>query len=150
MTTDSEILHCSIHGDSPATYVCEHLADNAAQRWHCDYPSQDKPWPDAWCEHCNVEFLKQGEWNEANEGLINIKLLCSSCYERRKGESINRADAASRQKWEDFESECCEELSRKNDQLWQRFSLAAYERWDWSQDAAELVLKMLLGGGRRR
>jgi hypothetical protein len=45
MTTDSEILHCATHGESPATYVCEHLADNAAQRWHCDYPSQDKAWP---------------------------------------------------------------------------------------------------------
>jgi hypothetical protein len=139
MTTDSEILHCSTHGDSPATYVCEHLADNAAQRWHCAYPSQDKPWPDAWCDRCNVEFLKQGEWNEANEGLNNIKLFCSSCYERRKGESINHTNAVSRQKWEDFASECCEELTRKNEQLWQRFSLATYKRWDWNQDAAELI-----------
>ena len=38
--------------------------------------------------------------------------------------SVSCMDAASRQKWEDFVSECCEELTTKNEQLWQRFSLA--------------------------
>jgi hypothetical protein len=137
MTTDSETLHCSTHGESQTTYVCEHLAENAAQRWHCDYPSQDKPWPDAWCTCCNAEFLKQGEWNEKNEGVVNIKLLCSSCYERRKGESITCMDAASGKQWKSFLSACCEELSKKNERLWQRLSLAAYKRWDWNQDSAE-------------
>ena len=140
MTTESETLHCPTHGESQTTYVCEHLADNAAQRWHCDYPSQDQPWPDAWCDRCNIEFLKQGAWNEANEGLINIKILCSVCYERQKGESISYLDAASFKQWEDFVSACCAELVTKNDQLWQKFSLASYKRWDWSQDTAELVL----------
>jgi hypothetical protein len=139
MTTDSDTLHCSTHGDSRITYVCEHLADNAGQRWHSDYPGRDKPWPDAWCDRCNTEFLKQGEWNEANEGLINIKLLCSACYERRKGESISYMDAASREKWDEFVSECCAELTTRNDHLWQKFSLASYGRWDWNQDTGELV-----------
>jgi hypothetical protein len=139
MTTDSETLHCSTHGESQTTYVCEHLAENAAQRWHCDYPTQDKPWPDAWCTCCNAEFLKQGEWNEKNEGVINIKLLCSSCYERRKGESITYMDAASGKQWGTFLPQCCEELSKKNERLWQRLSLASYKRWDWNQDSAELV-----------
>ncbi len=139
MTTDSETLHCPTHGESQATYICEHLADNAAQRWHCDYPSQDNPSPDAWCDRCNAEFLKQGAWNEANQGRINIKLFCLSCYERRKGESISYMDAASGKQWEAFVSGCCEELTKKNEHLWQRLSLTSYKRWDWSQDTAELV-----------
>jgi hypothetical protein len=48
-------------------------------------------------------------------------------------------DLALRERWDAFVSECCEELTRKNDQLWQRLSLASYKRWDWSQDTAELV-----------
>jgi hypothetical protein len=43
MTTESETLHCSTLGETHAACICEHLADNAAQRWNCDYPSQDNP-----------------------------------------------------------------------------------------------------------
>ena len=139
MPNDSEILQCSTHGESHSAYVCEHLAENAAQRWHCDYPREDNPWPDAWCDRCNAEFLKQGEWNEANEGLISIKLLCSSCYERRKGESISYVDTASRKQWDTFVAECCNDLATKNEELWEKFSLASYKRWDWDQDSAEIV-----------
>ena len=139
MVTDSDILHCSTHGEAQVTYICEHLAENAAQRWYCDYPSQDNPWPDAWCSRCNAAFLKQGEWNEKNEGVANIKLLCSSCYEGRKGESIASLDAASRKQWEAYLSECCLELTQKNEQLWQRMSLSSYKRWGWNQDTAQIV-----------
>jgi hypothetical protein len=139
MPNDSETLQCSTHGESSVTYVCEHLAENPAQRWHCDYPGQDTPWPDAWCDRCNVEFLKQGEWNDANQGVANIKLFCASCYERSKGESIAFADPASRKRWSAFVSDCCKELEQKNEQLWKRLSLSSYKRWDWNQDTAELV-----------
>jgi hypothetical protein len=139
MASDSETLQCSTHGESQATYICEHLAENAAQRWHCEYPGQDSPWPDAWCDLCNAQFLKQGAWNDAHQGLINIKLLCSSCYESRKGDSISQMDAASRKQWEAFESECCKELITKNERLWHRLSPTSYKRWDWNQDTAELV-----------
>jgi hypothetical protein len=137
--TDSQTLHCPTHGESQAAYVCEHLAENAVQRWHCDYPREDNAFPDAWCDICNVEFLKQGEWNEKNEGFIKIKLLCSSCYERGKEESVALMDPASTEKWNAIVRDCCRELTTKNEQLWRRLSLNTYKRWDWNQDSAELV-----------
>lgn len=139
MTTDSETLICPTHGESESAFVCRHLFENSVQRWYCDYPGADNRWPDAWCGRCNAEFLKHGEWNEKNEGIADIKLLCSSCYEYRKGDSVGCMDDASRHRWETFRSACCNELAQKNEKLWERLSLDSYKRWDWDQDSAEMV-----------
>jgi len=139
MTAESEMLLCSTHGESHTAFVCQHLMENSAQPWCCDYPSEGNPWPDAWCGRCDVEFLKQGEWNEKNGGIANIKLLCSSCYERHKGESVACMDTAKGKEWKRFRSECCEELTKKNEHLWERLSIDSYQRWDWNQDSAEIV-----------
>ena len=139
MATDPDTVQCKTHGESGATYICKHLAENRAQRWHCDYPSEDNPWPDAWCDLCNAEFLKQNEWNDANQEFAGIRIFCSSCYERAKGESATVTDPVSQKEWKTFVSDCCRELARKNEQLWERLSLSSYKRWDWNQDSTELV-----------
>ena len=91
--TNLETVQCSTHGASRPAFVCDHLAENPAQRWFGDYPSADNPWPDAWCGRCNAEFIKQGEWNDKNENLGDITLLCASCYEGAKAESVAVVDA---------------------------------------------------------
>lgn len=47
--SDGTTIECAEHGAAALTYVCRHLAANPAQRWYCEYPTEDNPWPDAWC-----------------------------------------------------------------------------------------------------
>lgn len=74
-------LKCGEHEEGFATYICDHLVADPAQAWFSDTPSDQNPWPDAWCERCDDIFQEQGEWNEKNEGRLKIKLVCHRCYE---------------------------------------------------------------------
>jgi len=62
--------------------VCTHLANSEAVALglNRNLPDKDTPYPDAWCDECEKLRTKQGEWNEYNEGLCDIKFLCSECY----------------------------------------------------------------------
>jgi hypothetical protein len=33
--------------------------------------------------------LKEGEWNERNEGCLNVTLLCHRCYEHARSQSTS-------------------------------------------------------------
>ena len=78
---EQRIIECDNHGSGFATYICEHLIANPAQKWFGNKPDKDDEWPDAWCAACEKIFQEQGEWNEKNEGRMKIKLLCHWCYE---------------------------------------------------------------------
>ena len=73
-------INCNKHGTAYATYVCEHLIAEPQQQWFSEGPNPENPWPDAWCAACDKFFREQGEWNEANESKLRIKLLCHYCY----------------------------------------------------------------------
>lgn len=139
MTSESESLKCSTHGESSAAYVCTHLAAEPVQRWYCDYPTEDNRCPDAWCEKCNNEYLKQGEWNEANEGAVEIKLICAQCYDTRKGQSVDYIDKDTLERWNEFVSMCCNDLSEKQNSLTDEFQINEHKRWDWDQETAKLI-----------
>jgi len=139
MSTDPEHISCRVHGKASAAYVCGHLTENPIQRWVCAYPSEGDPWPDAWCSRCEEAFLREGEWNEKNESGTNLKVLCSHCYERMKGESVNRLVEGKLELWRSLVEECQRELRRKQDDLSDRYALWRHKRWDWNQDRGEIV-----------
>ena len=139
MSDASEQISCDVHGEAFTTYVCGHLAEDSVQRWHCGFPSEDNPWPDAWCDRCNEIFLREGEWNEKNEREVKLKLLCHHCYEKRKGESVGRLHGGQLAGWRSFVDECQRELQQKQDALSQCFSLGTHKRWDWDQERGEIV-----------
>jgi hypothetical protein len=87
-------LNCETHGTAYATYVCEHLASEPGQRWFSQEPDGENPWPDAWCEACNTIFREHGEWNEANEKKLKVKLLCHHCYETFRSDARHRLGSA--------------------------------------------------------
>jgi hypothetical protein len=74
-------VECSDHGRGFATFICEHLLANPALPWFSNKPDEEEPWPDAWCASCEALFLEQGEWNEKNQSLREIKMVCHHCYE---------------------------------------------------------------------
>jgi hypothetical protein len=124
MGNDHETLDCSEHGEGYTTYVCEHLVKNPVQRWHAALPSDENRWPDAWCSQCNVEFLKEGEWNEANEKSIVIKILCHNCYEAAQARSVDRLTGERAEAWTVLIKECTRALRRKQRSLEKKFELS--------------------------
>jgi len=86
--TTTETITCPTHGESQFAYVCKHLIANPAQKWHCGCPEEDDPWRDAWCSVCNEAYEREGEWNENNEGIAEIGMLCGHCYENGIAQSV--------------------------------------------------------------
>lgn len=132
MNNDNHIS-CAEHGDAHATFVCKHIIKNPSQQWFSDFPSENKPWPDAWCAKCDDEYLKEGEWNEKSEPCLEIKIFCSHCYEIAIAKSVDALSGEALESWVDTVSECHDELSVKHQQLEVDFSLSKYARWDYDQ-----------------
>lgn len=78
-------VQCTTHGECEETFVCSHLAEGAAASgFNRDNPSEENPFPDAWCDDCDVIFEAHNGWNDETEKLVSIRLLCSGCYERAR------------------------------------------------------------------
>ncbi len=78
-------IHCPTHGDRQQTFVCAHLlSDVAGLGFNRSDPSPDDPFPDAWCDDCELIRAAHGGWNEQSEKLMKASVLCASCYERAR------------------------------------------------------------------
>jgi len=76
-------VQCATHGECQETYVCSHLlGESAGLGFNREEPTTDNPFPDAWCDDCELIRAAHGGWNEQSERLTRIALLCSGCYER--------------------------------------------------------------------
>lgn len=139
MNDDSEQITCEEHGTATVTFVCSHLLEEPIQRWHSGCPSPENPWPDAWCDRCNVAFLREGEWDDKNSDAIDIRLLCHHCYELARGASVAGFEETKSEVWRSFVQNCTEALQVKQERLEREYSLGRYKRWDWDQRRAELV-----------
>ena len=74
-------VQCDIHGESAACFVCQHVACGVACGFHPDEGDKDDPWPDAWCDLCQQNLEREGEWNDASEKAAGVRLQCAGCYE---------------------------------------------------------------------
>lgn len=137
MADASDQIVCAKHGARQRTYVCLHLAAEPKQRWNCDYPTEDSPSPDAWCDACNVAYQRVGAWNDENK--VEICVLCSGCYEQGIGNSVAPRMEVQSEKWEPLVREAHAELVEKQRLLGERFKLFQWERYDWDQEKCEIV-----------
>jgi hypothetical protein len=81
---DDKIL-CSTHGESQKAYVCTHLVGEASGLgFNRNEPTEDNPFPDAWCDDCELIRAAHDGWNDESQNLAKITLLCSGCYERTR------------------------------------------------------------------
>lgn len=78
------MVQCDTHGERERAYVCHHLAATGlcGLGFNRNPPAPDNPFPDAWCDDCELIRVAHGGWNEVSEKLTTIKLVCSGCYER--------------------------------------------------------------------
>jgi len=78
-------IQCSTHGERERTYVCAHLlGETAGLGFNSDEPDSDHPFPDAWCDNCELIRAAHNGWNEEAERLVKISLVCSGCYDRAR------------------------------------------------------------------
>jgi len=76
-------IQCAIHGESRKTFACTHLlGETAGLGFNRDDPTDDNPFPDAWCDNCELIRASHNGWNDESQELAKISLLCSGCYER--------------------------------------------------------------------
>ena len=81
----TKTIQCATHGECQKTYVCTHLLGEAAGLgFNRDDPTADNPFPDAWCDNCELIRAAHDGWNDQSEKLAKISLLCSGCYERAR------------------------------------------------------------------
>lgn len=80
----ADTIHCDTHGETQRALVCDHLADHTAAGlgFNRDEPADDDPFPDAWCNDCEVIFQTHNGWNDESQKLVRIRLVCCYCYER--------------------------------------------------------------------
>jgi hypothetical protein len=103
-------IQCATHGECDETFVCSHLVGGSAGLgFNRAEPSEDSPFPDAWCDDCDVIYEAHDGWSDETEGLISIQLLCSGCYE--KSRIRNTRTAITLDDLQDFRWKCysCEE-----------------------------------------
>lgn len=76
---------CDTHGEQSQTLVCSHLAAHSSGLgFNRDDPTSDNPFPDAWCDDCELIRASHCEWNDQAQELTKISLLCSACYEKAR------------------------------------------------------------------
>ena len=136
---DDTKVSCGDHGEAYPTYICKHLVKDPAQRWHSGAPSEDSRWPDAWCSVCNIEFLKEGEWNEKNEQGIVPEMICHLCYEQAQAQSLDRLAGHELRAWKQLVVTSIAAARDKADLLEAKFQIGRHKRWDWNQENAQLV-----------
>jgi hypothetical protein len=78
-------IQCETHGECQKTFVCSHLlGETSGLGFNRDAPATENPFPDAWCDNCELIRAAHDGWNEQSEKLAKISLLCSGCYERAR------------------------------------------------------------------
>ena len=78
-------IHCHVHGECTEAFVCSHLTEGSAGLgFNREEPSEEKPFPDAWCDDCDLIFQAHEGWTDESQELVEIRVLCSGCYERAR------------------------------------------------------------------
>jgi hypothetical protein len=81
----SGTIQCATHGETRQSFVCSHLSgDSVGAGFNRKTPTTENPFPDAWCDDCEIIRAAGGGWNEASEKLSKMVILCSGCYERAR------------------------------------------------------------------
>lgn len=80
-----DTVHCSTHGETPKAYVCVHLTgESTGLGFNREDSSEENPFPDAWCDACEVLQASHGGWDSVPDDEQKIVLVCSECYERSR------------------------------------------------------------------
>ncbi len=83
-------LQCRIHGNEKVTCVCTHLAgDGTGLGFHRTAPTEQGPFPDAWCDDCEIIRAAHDGWYDESEALTTVVLVCPDCYEETRSRNTH-------------------------------------------------------------
>jgi uncharacterized protein YegJ (DUF2314 family) len=76
-------VECATHGRGAEAYLCRHLIQGRGLDFHREDPTNDDPYPDAWCAACERVRARAGGWDKLEpKATPPIDLVCGHCYER--------------------------------------------------------------------
>jgi hypothetical protein len=86
--TENHKVKCASHGWQDESFVCQHIIESLHTKvpvgfhWPAESTSLH---PDAWCSGCEQARINAGgDWTPEVQEILNIKILCGSCYEHAK------------------------------------------------------------------
>ncbi len=144
MSDPTRRVTCANHGQTPATFVCNHLRDGVGCGFHCSQENAEDRWPDAWCDGCEALFQRQGRWTSENEPKISV--VCTTCYEaiRQRNRLSNLLaelgpPPVSDALFERFAAAVCERCKARQNavsEAWPGFLNS--KRWDFDDEASTI------------
>lgn len=145
--SDSTRVKCNLHGETPATFACQHLADGVACGYHAHDAEPANLWPDAWCDRCDEARLANGgEWTAAAEDAAHIQVLCTHCYDaaRSRNQQVpsHARGAAARLSADETAAllhHATHEIQAIQQASQQRWRWDAMARWDFDPKARTLT-----------
>ena len=100
----ADTIQCDTHGESNKAYLCHHLTGKTVfLGFNRNDPTEDNPFPDAWCDDCEIIREAHGAWNEISEKLTKIVLVCAECYKQiriRNTKTESTLDALDDVRWQ--------------------------------------------------
>jgi hypothetical protein len=135
--SEADNIVCSRHGETPATFVCTHVARGVACGFHASVDDPADQWPDAWCDRCDdLLVASRGKWTDEATKQANIQLRCTGCYEAARtrnrtvppfarGEATGLTDAESAALVQ-HAVQHCKRHQEASDQKWRGMA-----RWDY-------------------
>ena len=79
-----KVLACDTHGNRKTAFICQHLTKSSFLGFHEAFETDPEIEPEndyqAWCDACEKERLKEGEWNDTSMAFADIKIVCDLCY----------------------------------------------------------------------
>jgi hypothetical protein len=88
-------IRCNQHGVSHEAFVCKHLVDGKYLGFFCDLDDRGNPFPDAWCNNCELIRMEFDGWGDATEELMEIALVCGGCYEEIRDKNLRGNESSS-------------------------------------------------------
>lgn len=142
---------CSQHGDGISTFVCVHLRDGIS----CGFNAADSegdPWPDAWCDRCEIEREQAGGWNKVPDAVAKLTLLCTRCYEvvRERNRTVPPPLEAGQiqlpaEKVERLIVHASNEVRAWQERATDEFRLSRHDRWSANYESGQFAFAT---GGR--
>jgi hypothetical protein len=77
-------LTCDEHGESAATFVCQHLVQGQGLGFTSAH-DPGEPRPHAWCSECDRILVEEGlVWTGRAEAQAGVTVICAACYDQAK------------------------------------------------------------------
>lgn len=137
MSDTEEKINCEVHGETNATFVCQHLLRGQDLGFNIGFDPDDPDdlCPDAWCNQCDALYDAEGGWTDKAVEFSDIKLLCAGCYETVRDRNWIQDD-------EVFHELVCDSFSfidSRHKKFMSDYNIGSYGRYDWDQRTGKLV-----------